>query len=178
MIYETDTDMVALWNGSSWRYIAATTATSGSVLQVQSTGNNTQTVVASSTYTTLTNLSVSITPKSTSSKVLVTANIPVYTTTSTGTGNAGAGVRLLRNGSTIFDPNPADGGGPYGMYSASGGNLATIFSLQYLDSPTTTSALTYSLQGRGYNASMTVYFNPAGGVQNGTSVITAMEIAG
>ena len=31
MIYETDTDVVAVWNGTAWRNIAATTATSGSI---------------------------------------------------------------------------------------------------------------------------------------------------
>jgi hypothetical protein len=44
-------------------------------------------------------------------------------------------------------------------------------SYTYLDSPATTSATTYKLQGKNGSASDTVYFNNAG-----TSTITLLEI--
>ncbi len=60
MIYETDTDMVALWNGSAWRYIAATTPTNGTVLQIQTTNKTDTFSYTGTTYTDVTGLSVSI----------------------------------------------------------------------------------------------------------------------
>ena len=74
MIYETDTDMVALWNGSAWRYIAATTPTNGTVLQVVNATYATATTNSTTTYAD-SGLTASVTPKSTSSKILVTCFI-------------------------------------------------------------------------------------------------------
>lgn len=70
MIYETDTDMVAIWNGTAWRYVSATTPTNGSVLQVQSTTLQTiwNASVVPGASADITGLSASITPKSTNSK--------------------------------------------------------------------------------------------------------------
>ena len=177
MIYETDTDMVAIWNGSAWRYIAATTPTNGTVLQVQTASLTGTVSMATTTWTTLTNLSAQITPRSSSSKVLVTVNIHAYSTTSNGAGNSGCGVRLLRNGSLILQPGPADGSGFYMQYSSSGGNLAAVLTMQHLDTPNTTSVLTYSLQGNSYSNSITTFFNSDGGTNAARCTFTLMEIA-
>jgi len=178
MIYETDTDMVTIWNGTSWRYIAATTPTNGTVLQVQAYSLTGQTVVVGTTWTTLASLSGTITPKSSTSKVLVSVVIPTYATSSSGTGNAGAGVRLLRNGSVVSQPGPADSSGSYHLYSASGGNISAPMSIQFLDSPSTTSTVTYSLEGHSYSATMSAYFNPNPAQNVSKCTITLMEIAG
>ena len=173
MIYETDTDMVAIWNGSAWRYIAATTPTNGTVLQVQST---TKTDVFSTTNTVsfvdVTGLSVSITPKSSSSKVLVTCHIA--------NGNAGANLNmynLLRNSTNLAQPS-AD------AYSSTVGSsfdtqfVIAVASFSHLDSPSTTSSTTYKIQAKTSGA--TLYVNRRGDAASvsGTSSITVMEIAG
>jgi hypothetical protein len=70
-IYETDTDMLAIWNGTAWRYIAATTPTNGTVLQIVQASYSAVIVSNSTTTMADTNLTATITPKSSSSKILV-----------------------------------------------------------------------------------------------------------
>lgn len=82
MVYEKDTDMIAVWNGTAWRYIAATTPTNGTVLQMASATKTDTATLDQSSYTDITGLSVSITPKSTSSKILVRMYVSVGTASS------------------------------------------------------------------------------------------------
>lgn len=70
MIYETDTDLISVWNGASWRNIAAAVAASGSVLQVVY-GSTSSQVTSATTTPVDTGLTATITPKSSSNKVLV-----------------------------------------------------------------------------------------------------------
>ena len=73
----------------------ATTTTAGKILQVvQSTKTNTQSI-QSQTFTDVTGLSATITPSSTSSKILVTFNISI------GCNNYGM-INLLRGSTNIF----------------------------------------------------------------------------
>lgn len=162
MIYETDTDMVAIWNGSAWRYLAATTPTNGTVLQVV---EGTTTSLASSISTTYADstLSASITPKSTSSKVLVIVSQNVYSDTSA----LGLNLRIVRGSTTLLTTVDL-------CYGPSSGSLQNP-GITYLDSPNTTSSTTYKTQfARGAGSSGTIYCQP-----NSTrSSITLMEIAG
>jgi hypothetical protein len=131
MIYETDTDMVAIWNGSAWRYLAATTPTNGTVLQVVTGTTTTQTSTGSGTYSDA-GLSATITPKSTSSKVLVFAQLNWYnSSTNKVTFN------LVRGSTQINETNPLGGD----ANNIDGGHFLT-----FLDSPATTSATTYKVQ--------------------------------
>jgi hypothetical protein len=131
MIYETDTDMVAIWNGSAWRYLAATTPTNGTVLQITTGTTTTQTGTGSGTYSDA-GLSASITPKSTSSKVLVFAQLNWYnSSTNKVTFN------LVRGSTQINETNPLGGD----ANNIDGGHFLT-----FLDSPATTSATTYKVQ--------------------------------
>lgn len=150
-----------------------TNKTAGTVLQVVQATYNTQVTVSTSTYTD-TGLSASITPTSTTSKILV--SIQQTCATSGGTSN-GLGIKLLRNGSDIFNPSPTDATGPYIFY-ASTSNIYSVINIQYLDSPSSTSSTTYKTQGRPYApaSSQVAYFQPSGATQNGISVITLMEI--
>jgi hypothetical protein len=128
-------------------------------------------------------MSVSITPSSTSSKVLVcwTANV----TPSVGTGH----LRLYRDTTSIFQGVAAsnrigstqvhrDAATPY-VYSV------TALTGLYLDSPSTTSAVAYNLKGTlGATYSGTFYINQTRGDGDEdyegrtASNIIAMEIAG
>jgi hypothetical protein len=187
MIYETDTDMVAIWNGTAWRYIAATTPTNGTVLQVVSTTKtDIFTTSTTNTWTDITGLSVSITPKSTSSKVFLSSTI------SYGGGvNLYAGIRFVRNSTEIAIGDSAgsrirvSGALSADNDSASGNAKLLSTTVSHLDSPSSTSAVTYKLQNyidsvvagtlainvAGANGDSSFYFR-------GVSTITAMEIAG
>ena len=181
MIYETDTDVLAIWNGSAWRIIGAAAATSGSVLQVVSaTKTDAQAIaVTGNTYVDVTGLSVSITPKSTSSKVFVISNISGMSGVALNDGF----VRIARD-STALSVGDAAGSRPRAsttLNKLAGGSVfnAPVF---YLDSPSSTSALTYKIQITAGASSL--YINrtetdsDSTAYPRTTSSITVMEIAG
>jgi hypothetical protein len=188
MVYETDTDMVAIWNGTAWRYIAATTPTNGSVLQVQST---TLTTITSSTIAPgatadVTGLSVSITPKSTTSKVLITVNMNGMVDVS-GSYRPFFAAQLKRNGTAIGGGTVA---GSRTSINASGGytpvpDINANISFSYMDSPSTTSSTTYQVAAFSpFGGTYSFVVNQCAGDTNASttgrlsSTITLMEIAG
>lgn len=131
------------------------------------------------TYQTVTSLS--ITPRSSSNRILLWCGLPC----SFAAGHAGQ-ARFLRNGSTFEltgDSNRDPGhGGEEGVQSDGGAN----FSLMAVDSPSTTSAITYSVQMRAesngvfrVNTSMNNYSdqNAAGYPGTYKSWMYAMEVS-
>ena len=160
----------------------------GMVLQVKQTAKtDTTSFVSTSTnaYADITGMSVTITPISTSSKILVLLNIHVSQST-----NATTHVRLLR-GSTVIgygDPTGNRLGDTVATRTSGAPYTYEIpnLSMSYLDSPATTSATTYKLQGTlGASYSGTFYLNRTSGdadnsdyVVRTISTITVMEIAG
>lgn len=151
----------------------ATPSGGNKVLQVVSSTYTTQTTVASTTPTD-TGLTVSITPTSATSKifVLVTQSARV-----TATADPVMGIRLRRDSTTLANFN-GDGDG-FGTYSYSGSgtmDFRGVISLSYLDSPATTSALTYKTQQYTNNtgSSRTSYTQTTGG--GCASTITVFEI--
>ena len=152
MIYETDTDMLAIYNGSAWRYVAATTPTNGTVLQVVNATYSTQQGSSSSTPAD-TGLSASITPKSSSSKILVELCQNGCYKNSLNAENRLA-LRLLRDSTTLV----TNFSGGLFLYTATAINNSAAIGLSYLDSPATTSSITYKTQ----------FWNPNG--TNGVNV--------
>jgi hypothetical protein len=150
------------------------TLPTGSILQVLQTVAGTQQEINTNTYTAITGLSQTITPISSSSKIIIRFNTTGYTTAA----NNGWGCAIYKNGSLLFNPNPADATGPYSFYFSST-SAVTVFSYEYLDSPATTSATTYAIYARPYNAATSsLFINGANSVPTpGKSVITIMEIA-
>jgi hypothetical protein len=140
-------------------------AGAGQVLQVVY-GSTTTTVSSSSSTFADTNLTATITPKFATSKILVLISHPENYKNNTNLANALA-FRLLRNGSEIFLFNTDLG------YTGTTVNFCFSTSLNYLDSPASTSALTYKTQFRSqYNTtSVSVQLNSM------PSTITLMEIA-
>jgi hypothetical protein len=124
----------------------ATVGGGGKVLQVVMGTTSTPVTVASTTFTD-TGLSATITPSATSSKILVLA---VQEAFSTRTANSAAsGLKLLRGATSIFD---MDGSFAYQSQLVETNqnflhSIATRIPVNYLDSPSSTSALTYKLQG-------------------------------
>lgn len=145
-------------------------APNGTILQVVQGLFTAQFSTSSATYVDV-GLSASITPSSASSKILVMVAI---NNNSSGSPN-GLGMRLLRDGTSIFDPSPFDSGGnPYYQY---GYNQYVMTPIDYLDSPATTSSVTYKLQTRIYSGN-TVQINGGASVSvPGKSTITLMEVA-
>ena len=116
----------------------------GKVLQVLSMTYNTETYSTSATYSD-TGLTLAITPSATSSKVFVLAQIKTTGQDNSSTRGGKVGLQILKSSSIIYGPINT------GMYVASSGSSLLRQSqnwnqLQFLDSPSTTSATTYKLQ--------------------------------
>lgn len=142
----------------------------GSILQVVSYTLTTAGTVASGSWQDI-GLSTSITPSSTSNKILILVNAYMGATNS-------AMARLQRGGvdiinSTTAGTNQVTGGGIYN----STGNIFSS-SISYLDSPSSTSSLTYRVVY--YTDTGTIAYNrrTADTFSTGTSTITLMEIKG
>ena len=157
----------------------------GSVLQVLQTVKTDTFSTTSTTMTDITGLSVSITPTSAASKILVFMNASI------GGGNASdvnhVGVQIVRGSTAIF-VGDARGTRMQATGVVNTGLVGQMFhpNTVYLDSPATTSAITYKLQIKTTTASYTANVNRSGRDADdaigydgtGTSGITVMEIAG
>lgn len=139
-------------------------AGAGKILQVVNATYSTETSSSSSTYAD-TGLTATITPTSSSSKVLVLANQAGIAKTS---GNTYIFLRLLRSSTQLIEFEKTAG-----YDGTTGSNFIGSCSCCYLDSPATTSAVTYKTQfASGENIAI-IY------VQRGssTSTITLLEVA-
>ena len=147
----------------------ASPAGGGKVLQVVNATYNTSTTVASTTFAD-TGLSLSITPSAASSKILVFAEQSTYNE-STNQATAVLEIRLLRDATSIQDFK----GVSYVNIGATGGsNLLVRAPISYLDSPNTTSSVTYKMQGRvasTANSAQAIFQ-----VSSSVSTITLLEI--
>jgi hypothetical protein len=152
------------------------------VIQVQSTTKTDTFTMSGGTLTSVTGLSVSITPQSTTSKILV-----IYSITMIGQNSNSNSVFQLLRGSTAIAQGNANGSAPRLTgevpYIGDPNSCASVGG-NFLDAPSTTSSLTYSIQVASGGAG-SVYVNRSqnyGGSTNnydGTyvSTITVMEIA-
>jgi hypothetical protein len=137
--------------------------------------------VASTTYTDTT-LTATITPYFNTSKIMVVVSQNYETLRAVSA--AEAGVRLLRGASAIWTMAEDTGPLPWGLQVRSSGatfvGVGGIVNINYLDSPATTSATTYKMQGAVYYtaSSPTINFQVEGSIANGTSTIILMEVAG
>lgn len=155
----------------------------GSVLQVVSTTKTDTFSTTSTSFVDITGLSVTITPSSTSSKILIVVNAIGG---SGGTAGALCTFRLMRDSTAINIGNAAGGytqASVGGMRSPLDVNSSWLVPMNFLDSPATTSAITYKVQGS--IESNTLRINSTGSDTSGSqwsyrgaSTITVMEIAG
>ena len=109
-----------------------------------------------------TGLSLAITPVATSSKILVSVVQSIYLDG----GGAGITLRILRDSTDVFG-QPVN----YARYVSGSSNERVFYPIKYLDSPNTTSSITYKTQGVGA-------FGSGHKVQHDSikSTITLMEI--
>jgi hypothetical protein len=121
------------------------------VLQVVSIVKSNQFTTSSTSFTNITDLAVTITPSSTTSKILVYAMVSISTSVNTGDS---VSVRLTGGNSSTFvgDQNGTNRirAALYSNNRADWGVTHSILpaNLVYLDSPATTSATTYQVQVR------------------------------
>jgi len=149
----------------------------GKVLQVVETRKTDTASTTSATYSAISGLSASITPASSSNKILVIYNVAVSS------GNHAHTVISRDSGSSFVGSGVASGSRPAtNTYHYEDANSSRLGTVTVLDSPSSTSALTYQIYWR-TNAS-TAYINrtqndvDAGYGARSASSITLMEIAG
>ncbi len=163
-VYLTDTDLLQIWTGSAWRTLAFGTASNGTVLQV--VNSTTSTTATNSTVNLAdTGLTASITPTSSTSKILVMASINGGKVAAI---NTGIYLRLLRDSTTVSNFSIY-----HGYTTTSTDTNFSLGSISKLDSPASTSSLTYKVQFSRVGGSGTVEVQN----NNAESSITLMEIA-
>ena len=141
--YDASGDPAAVAVGTSGQVLtsngagaAPTMQAGGKVLQVVIVEDATSQVLATTTYTD-TGLSVSITPSATDSKILCQWNMEAQLAAS-----EGFGTRLLRDSTTL-----TTSGSTSDVYTGGGGSSNNLSrGYIHLDSPSTTSAITYKVQ--------------------------------
>ena len=159
------------------------TMPSGAILQVLQTPKTDTFSTSSTSFTDITGLSVNITPLSTSSKILVFMDCKVASAT-----NVTAFVRMMRDSTPIYIGDAAGSRQRATMSNSDDPSSQFIFQMSgmYLDSPSTTSQITYKVQMLSEPSGNTgnVYLNRSDADtdndQEGryASSITVMEIAG
>jgi hypothetical protein len=151
------------------------------VLQIVSTTKSDTFTTTSATYTDVTGLSLTITPSSTTSKVLLLATIVGGGQTATTQGFG----QFVRNSTAI---GVGDAAGSRVQATFPMALLSSAFSIwslnaTFLDSPATTSATTYKIQIRNEFGSGTIYVNRSENDTNSAaggryiSTITAFEVS-
>lgn len=171
-----DADMIAA--GA----VTAAKRGAGAILQVVQSSKTDTDSMTGMTYDDL-GLSVTITPTSATSKILIAC----YASIAASSG-FDCSLRLLR-GSTPISVGAAAGNRTQSSTTFTG-NWTTVtyarqnIAINYLDSPATTSATTYKIQGRTYQSGVVVYINQghldtdsAAYEARAASSIIAMEVA-
>jgi len=144
----------------------------GKVLQVVSATTTTRVDVSSTTYTD-TGVTASITPTLNTSKILILMTHSVYQYGGS-IGSPNGNIRIMRDSTAIFN-NVTATNSALGVGAITGGELETIATYNYLDSPATTSSTTYKSQmkvgvsGGGATISVNLRTNIA-------STVTLLEI--
>jgi hypothetical protein len=152
--------------------LTTTSPKAGNVIQVVYAQTTTRTVGNSTSYVDISGLTASITPSSSSSKILVLVNYSLGTANSVDGGESPCSVNLIRASTQVYeitraiDLRAAVYGGESNMYFSGG--------FTYLDSPATTSSTAYKCQVK-----QNLAFNRSYDVSAGSSPssITLLEIA-
>ena len=148
----------------------ATPAGGGKVLQVISKAINTFQSINSATYVDFTDFTLTITPSASTSKVLIFISVAGWDAQSQTVANPCT--ISLRNGSNTVLNTPYAWNAPVSNSTTAPKAPPGLISQSYLDSPATTSAVTYKVSGLNSAAPGNGFF-----MNNGaTSSMTVMEI--
>ena len=123
----------------------APTGGGGGIVQVKCTTKQDMFDTSSTSYVDVTGLSVSITPKFSTSKILVTVNVFANC-------EDASVLRLMFDSTPIGNGDSADSGGAdnqgFAMVRQDDGNLGSGYGVQVLHTPGDTSSHTYKIQAR------------------------------
>ena len=175
--YLDDVNRVEVYDGTLWR-------PTGTILQVVTATKGDTFTTTSTSYTAVTDLSVSITPSSASNKVLLIASVSAHLPASTSL----IGFLSLFRGATNLAAATSPGSRipafasqlqPDGTFQ---GRNIYLYAANLVDSPATTSATTYTVQVKASSGG-TVYVNRGAsdtddnGHTRGFSSLTAIEVS-
>tara|TARA_R100000458_G_C8085052_1_gene118158 strand:- start:49 stop:585 length:537 start_codon:yes stop_codon:yes gene_type:complete len=158
----------------------------GAIVQIQSTTKTDVFTSQSTSYTDITGLSVAITPTASTSKVFVMVNFSAANTD----GDRWHQYQLVRDSTAICigDAEGSRGRASVHAQESDGNALPNAcgnYSIHFLDSPNTTSATTYKLQGRTQGTSSPYFLinrtnnnNDDDSGSRVASTITVWEVAG
>ena len=154
-------------------------AIGGGIIQVVST-TKTDTFSSSSTsFVEITGLSVNITPTSTSSKILVYFSVDA---SNSATGATSCRIAIFKDGSNYLGSNVSNRVRGWQCANHGDNNTGEHIAFQFLDSPSTTSQITYDCRGASQTNSFTI--NRSGSDADNSdygyrsaSTITAMEVS-
>ena len=135
-------------------------------------GSTTTHFSTSSTSYVDTGVTASITPTSSTSKIFIFLDVPCHIIRSSGT-TWEMFIKILRDSTSIFGVDPTNGNYHCGIGGTSSSNRA-VFSInkQFVDSPNTTSQVTYKLQVKHYS-NQTIDISRS----NEASHITLLEVS-
>ena len=173
------TDGQVLTSGGAGAAVAWEDAGAGKILQVVTASTTTNANVATDSYTD-TNLTADITPSSSSSKIYISCQ---QTNFNSGHTDINPAIRLLRDSTQIWGSGHSSGSTLLGLYNnvsfSGGANMGYLLNIQWVDSPSSTSALTYKTQMLNGNDT-DGYCGTQNNIGDGTSAghITLMEIDG
>ena len=136
---------------------------SGGVIQVKQSLYSTHATYTNTDFAALSGFTCAITPTRADSKILITLNLCVEVRSA-----SIICMQLTRGGSSIF----TNLGGMRGDGTAQGGYV----SMTYLDSPASTSALTYGVETKSSNSTYAINNYIGSGPTN--SFLTLMEVSG
>ena len=158
MGYNTTTGKFDQYTAAGWTSVS--TQTTGQVLQVVSNVYSTQTAFTSTSFVN-TGLAATITPTSSTSKILIICSNSVYASTSNW-----IGIQVLRGATGIGVPYVSIG------YKNDSYGISYPMAFNLYDSPATTSSTTYTLQCKSPNGGSITVQN-----DNVPATMTLLEIA-
>ncbi len=170
LAYLEDADVVQYYTGAAWATVGPTTS---GVVQVKSTIKTDSFSTTSTTFVDVTGVSVSITPTSASNKVLVMVS---GVNGSNGVDNF-TPINLVRDSTAIAQSTGnANFAATLNLINQSTG-ITLPFSIIFLDSPATTSQITYKIQLRSNNNPLAYIGRQATSDNRSVTTITVMEVA-
>ena len=163
----------------------------GKVLQVIRVVHTSQAnTTLGSTAWVSTGLQASITPSSANSKILVSCEHSIYHAQSSVSETTALHAIRIKRGSTVvynppsnnYPPGGSSGSYEFGLQDTNTAKVTTFYNrsrVEYLDSPSTTSSITYSTDLAAYNGSGVAYSNyqDSGTTTTPQSWMTLMEIS-
>jgi hypothetical protein len=179
--YQNDSNTMTVYDGANWQQVYPSVANTGEIVQVLQTVKTDTFSSSSTSFTDITGMSVTITPKSASNKILVQFHLSVGSSS-----NNLRNFKIVRNSTDI-----AIGDSAGSRIRATVSNLSNdsasstqvnlnVVSFTFLDTPNTTSATTYKIQivqssGIGY-INRTHIDTDSSALSRTASTITVMEV--